>query len=240
MGMTSLAIIHKCPLTVKESEVIGFIGALDTQIRRDFSPAWGKYAIPWFARDEKSLPPDVWKLYLWRNAKSATDAGAFGYHANEGANHTPVGHVFVETSIKAKEPWTAIASHEALEMLADEWVNLDVTRRMQDGTFELWPREICDAVQGVYYEVNGVQMSDFVLPEYFIEHSDGPYDFKRALTEPFGIHESGYSSVLRIRKDGKFSRRDVYGVSYPAWRKEARPMSRKSTRFGGLSCVCVE
>lgn len=228
MTTASLAVINKCP-SLKSKEVTKFIGALYWQLCREFARAWKIEGIPWYCQKENELRADDWRLYLWPTAQSASDAGMLGYHSTAGEDYTPVGHVFVDTVRAAGEPWTAIASHEALELVADPWVNLDVARR-KNGTVELWPREICDAVQGLYYTASDVELSNFVLPEYFIEKSDGPFDHLGKLTKPFEIHESGYSAVMTV-KNGRATRRDIYGAVYPSWRKEERPHSRKSARF---------
>ena len=42
-----------------------------------------------------------------------------------------------------------------------------------------YPYEVCDAVEGHAwaYEIDGVRVSDFVLPSYFAGAAPGPYDF---------------------------------------------------------------
>lgn len=218
---------------VSEPDLARFVNALDVQLRRDFTPVWGRYLLPWVARSTEGLDSKAWQLHLWRESRDASEAGMMGHHTTRGADHIPIGHVFIESCLRYKEPWTRVASHEALEMAGDEWVNLDVARTLEDKTVELWPRELCDAVQGVGYAVNDVVLSDFVYPEYFIENSDGPYDHCRALSKPFSIHETGYSSILSI-KNGHARRRDRYGAIYPEWRRDARPFARKNERWRSI------
>lgn len=215
---------------VPELELARFVNALDVQLRRDVTPVWGRYLMPWVARSAVDLDPAAWQLHLWRDPRDATEAGFLGFHATKGAEHVPIGHVFIQSCLTNKEPWTRIASHEAVEMAGDEWVNLNVARHLDDGTVELWPRELCDAVQGVGYAVNGVEVADFVYPEYFIEGADGPFDHCRTLDKPFAIHKTGYSSVLSI-KNGRAQRRNHYGAIYPEWRRAARPFARKESRW---------
>lgn len=181
-------------------------------------------------RSEAMLDDRAWRLHLWDEPSNAKDYGRLGVHETRGPDHVPVGHVFLGPCNRNNELWTVAASHEAIEMVGDEWVNLDVARHLENGATELWPRELCDAVQGLSYAVNGVQMSNFLYPEYFIENSDGPYDHLRILTAPFSIHPSGYASVMVI-KDGFARRADRYGTGYPEWRKGDRPLARKNTRW---------
>lgn len=211
------------------AELQKFCNALERQLGDDVAPAWGRYAVPWVAKTDEHLADRAWRLHLWKQPRDASDAGMLGFHETRGKDHVPEGHVFVELVKSQGENWTVIASHEAVEMVGDEWINLEVVRERANGTVELWPRELCDAVQGLTYRKLGVELSDFVLPEYFIDASDGPYDFMKNLTKPFSIHGTGYSSV-RFIKNGKVTQRDVYGHAYAAWRRAARTFSRKSSR----------
>ena len=206
-----------------------FSHALADQISDDVAPVWGRLVVPWVGAVKGDYSPRTWKFHFWKNPRAAHEKGAYGYHGVQGADHVPEGHVFTELIQRSGELWTVIASHEALEMVADEWVNLEVSRKGADGVWELWPREICDAVQGLSYRVGGVDMSDFVYPEWFIPGSDGPFDHLRRLGSPFEIHASGYASVRRIN-GGRLSTRNVYGAAYPTWRRKKRALSRKARR----------
>ena len=60
-------------------------------------------------------------------------------------------------------------SHEALEMVADPDVNLLVVgpHPRTTGASALFWYEICDAVQTETYLIDGVRVSNFLLPLYF-------------------------------------------------------------------------
>lgn len=233
MPFADLAIVDHAS-GVSAEELRKFSYALDEQLLRDVAPIWGRYVVPWVSGVNVSIGPRVWALHLWKNTLNASHGGAYGVHETLGLDHVPVGHVFLDPIRAANESWTQIASHEALEMVADEWVNLEVARERNGGRVELWPREICDAVQGLYYSVRGVRMSNFVYPEWFIDGSDGPYDHLRALTKPFEIHATGYAAIRRIT-GGKITPRNVYGAAYPPWRKKQRAFSRKVRRVAVTS-----
>lgn len=214
---------------VSPDELRQFSYALEEQLREDVAPVWGRYVTPWVAGSERNLGARVWQLHFWPNPRAAHTQGALGYHQTQGKDHIPVGHVFVKTIRDHGEAWSVIASHEAVEMAGNEWINLEVSRTRGNGAKELWPRELCDACQGLSYQRNGIDLSDFVYPEWFIEGSDGPFDHLRRLKGPFEIHESGYASVRRI-VGGTITERNVYGAVYPTWRKKKRAGSRKSRR----------
>jgi len=211
------------------TELRQFSYALEEQLREDVAPIWGRCANPWVAGGVENLPPKVWQLHFWGTPRDAHVSGALGYHQTQGNQHVPVGHVFVKTIRTHGEEWSVIASHEAIEMLGNEWINLEVSRTRANGAKELWPRELCDACQGLSYQRKGVALSDFVYPEWFIEGSDGPFDHLRQLKEPFQIHESGYAAIRKI-VGGSITERNVYGAAYPRWRKKSRPGSRKVRR----------
>lgn len=72
-------------------------------------------------------------------------------------------------------------SHEILELLGDaganEWADL------QDASGQTRARENCDAVQNTgYFAENGVWLSNFVLPSYYIPGAIGPYDALGVMT----------------------------------------------------------
>ena len=217
----------------KADEIAHLASVLDLQIRRDFAPAWGKYATCIYAPPGMTLSDTTWRVQLLDEPHGAQDAGAYGYHVRQGKDYIPQGKVFTTMCERFHESWTAVASHEVLEMLGDPQVNIEIRRMLTNGTIELWPQELCDATQEQAYSIDGLQVSNFVLPEYFIDGSDGPYDFLHKLKAPFSISDGGYSSVTRITKDGKVHTYNDSGVHYPAWRKEERPGSRRDSRYGG-------
>jgi hypothetical protein len=92
-------------------------------------------------------------------------------------------------------------SHEALELVGDPQVNLLVQGPHPADARHLvfhW-FEMCDAVQGESYPVDGVAVSNFVLPLYFTldDQAGGRNDFLgqthggKKLTS-FGISPGGY------------------------------------------------
>ena len=214
-----------------------FASALDEQINEDVAPAWGRFVTPWVGTNEAVLSPNAWRLHIWKDQQSAADAGALGHHETQGKDHVPIGHVFIKSCVDDGETWTTVASHEALEMVGDEWINLDVTR-IVGHRIQLWPRELCDAVQGTHYMKRGVLMSNFVLPEYFIDGADGPFDQMHILHRPFEIHHTGYSAIREIT-NAHVRERAIYGAAYPEAKKEPRKFSRRASRFAARACGFV-
>lgn len=233
MSFADLVLIdHGTGLPADEFRRFSYV--LGDQLRDHVGIHYGRYVVPWVGAASGKFSARTWKLHFWKSPKAAQAQGALGYHETEGDDHIPVGYVFTDLIKRHNEDWRVIASHEACEMVANEWINLEVARRGEDGKWELWPREICDAVQGLSYELDGIPVSNFVTPEWFIDGSDGPYDHMRKLTKPFEIHESGYAAIRRVI-GGKVTSRNLYGATYPSWRQRSRELSRRS-RMVSLDC----
>ncbi|MDH3600886.1 MAG: hypothetical protein OEU26_14765, partial [Candidatus Tectomicrobia bacterium] len=136
-------------------------------------------------------------LYLW----DETDVpGALGYHDRNNRG-IPYGFIFTDLIESLGESWTVTLSHEALELIADPEVNLLVMGPHPDGsgrTVFHW-YEMCDAVQNETYRIDGVEVSNFVLPLYFTgsEEIGGRNDFLGTQVGgqtllSFGVNPGGY------------------------------------------------
>jgi hypothetical protein len=181
------------------------IRAVNRQIAYDFNPHWSMAAE---LRLEGAVgkDPDEDKLpelrgdaivYLWDEANVEE---ALGYHEAH-ASGVPFGFVFTELAKQLKEPWTVTLSHEALELIGDPEVNLLVAGphpgEPETEVFHWY--EMCDAVQDETYKVDGIAVSNFLLPLYFTQSAEtgGRNDFLGRLTkgkalQSFGINPGGY------------------------------------------------
>ena len=136
-------------------------------------------------------------IYLW----SGSDVpGALGYH-DQNNRGIPYGFVFTQLSAQLHENWTVTLSHEALELIGDPEANLLVmgpNPNDPNKTVFHW-YEMCDAVQAETYRIDGVEVSNFVLPLYFTsgEEVGGRNDFLGRLhngqtLKSFAINPGGY------------------------------------------------
>lgn len=168
-----ISVINHTNGQIKDEDLHVALRAINRQIAEDFEPYWSLGAtLRLEGRSEKTpgkmTLPDLRGdaiLYLW----DKTDvADALGYH-DQNARGIPYGFVFTDLAKKLGEPWTVTLSHEALEMIADPEVNLLVM-----GPHPTDPKktvfhwyEMSDAVQAETYKVDGIEVSNFVLPLYF-------------------------------------------------------------------------
>lgn len=200
-----ISVVNHTSGKLSDQEVQEGIRAVNRQIAHDFKPYWHMSAE---LRLEGAIGknPDATALpelrgdaiiYLWDEV-DVDDA--LGYHELT-AGGVPFGFVFTELVKELKEPWTVTFSHEALELLGDPEANRLVAgphpadRRHQ--VFHWY--EMCDAVQNEHYAVDGVPVSNFVLPLYFTRAAEkgGRNDFLGRLYKgkplgSFGINEGGY------------------------------------------------
>ncbi|HEY3655286.1 MAG TPA: alkaline phosphatase family protein [Steroidobacteraceae bacterium] len=200
--------------SIADATVQGVIRAINRQIAEDFEPYWSFGAM---LRLEGSIgkEPDKDKLlelrgdaviYIWDKTNMED---ALGYH-EANASGIPYGFVFTELSKQLGENWTVTLSHEALEMVGDSQGNLLIQGvHPTDPTVEVFHWfEMCDAVQSQTYEIDGITLSNFVLPLYFTleEQLGGRNDFlgnkgKRGkVLASFGVAPGGYIGFYDPRK----------------------------------------
>ena len=181
---------------VSDAELSEKLGAFQTQVSRDFAPVWGVNAHLRIASKDEVLALGEWLIGVFDDADQA---GALGYHDVTSVGD-PLGKVFAKTTIDDGGLWTVTFSHELLEMLADPWINLTA---LDPQSNRLYAYEVCDAVESdnLGYEVLGVQLSDFVMPEFFRrdEIPPGAYlSFNGKLSAPFTLEAGGYLSFIDL------------------------------------------
>jgi hypothetical protein len=179
---------------VEDAEARRVVAAIQKQVDRDFFPSWG-----WRARlvfrgksSTKPVPRSAMQLIL----KNASNDGYAGYHVIDGV---PKADVFThDRHRKRLTDWQPTLSHEVLEMIADPGVNLYARGYVKWGGHRrvaFVAYEVSDPVQETLYEIDGVQVSDFVTPEWF-EPGRKPgslkFSFKESVTAPFELADGGY------------------------------------------------
>lgn len=190
MSFTQVAIV---PLEsdkdhpLRPAELLRLAAAIQIHVQRDLGPRWGLYAAvsPFHSLEE--VPPGYWPVSVTMDQGFPVD----GFHfAMQGL---PFGVV------KYSDQLSISLSHELSEMLVDptgqriaSGPNLDPSAGGQVDYFV----EVCDACQYSTYPINGLQMSDFVLPGYY--DTEGPrsqgYSFTGAVTQPRQVLEQCYVS----------------------------------------------
>lgn len=236
MGAPAVALVNRSTV-LADADLAAWTAALQTQVSRDFAPAWGIDATLLHVPAGATAPAGAWQLVC---LDTTDQAGDLGYHELTSAG-LPLGKAFIKTDLSYGLVASVTVSHELLEMLADPFVYLAALIRTQD-TPVLVSHEVCDPVEDdqFAYAIEGVQVSDFVLPSYFMQGS-GPWDFRSHLAGPApGLAIGGYigehalgpntawtqvfgaaSPADRARSDRGFHRRRLRATDRRAWRCSA-------------------
>jgi hypothetical protein len=176
-----------------DDQVRNAVSALQTQVHRDFAPAWGIDADLSFASPQEH-PSGAWRIVVLNNSDQA---GALGYHdfTIEGL---PLGKVFAKTTMDYGGHWTVTASHELLEMLGDPDISRAVfvpsSHRYGGVIFAYENCDACEADQFGYH-INDTLVSDFIFPawfEYFRKPGSTRFDFCNHINAPFELLSGGY------------------------------------------------
>lgn len=174
--------------------------ACQTQLNDDAAPYWGgSFAISTgtVCNESESEYDIEWAL---PNAP-----GAEAYHDWQGGK--VVAFEALSTCTTLNDVSTGI-SHELLEIMGDPGCN--VWTDDQQGAE--WAHELCDATQANSYEIEGIQVSNFLLPAFFEPGAAGPYSFlgtkgSDPVTAPFTTAPGGY----QIRRDSGTGETQVQG-----------------------------
>jgi len=210
-----ISVINLTNGLLSDFEVITAIRAVNRQIKEDFEPYWnigGTLRLEGASTNEPDAdnPLDLQGeaiMYIWDKSDIPN---ALGYHE---ANYRgiPYGFVFMDIATDIGENWTVTFSHEVLELIGDRQANSlirgphpnDRRRKVYH-----W-HEMCDAVQDESYKIDGVAVSNFVLPLYFTESEElgsrndflgtkytSPKDNTQNSLRSFGINPGGYIGFL--------------------------------------------
>ena len=171
MNLPPIAIINFSELD--DADVREAIRAVNRQVTEDFMPVWGKayqcgLHTPTF---EPEAPEAICAervaaaavIFLLDN-RHVPDVLA--YHALNTAT-LPAGFVFADLG-----NWTVTLSHEVLELIVDPTVSAfvpgpDPRIDSTDGAWLWHAYEVCDPVERAEYLIDGISVSNFVLPAYF-------------------------------------------------------------------------
>jgi hypothetical protein len=199
--------------TLKDTEVQETIRAVNRQIKEDFEPYWG------FGGTLRLEGPTGKRLRFNSSADMRGDAVMYivdgvnkleadGWH-DKNARDIPYGMVFLGMCARVDEKWSLTFSHEVLELLGDPMQNMMVEGNdPKDRRRRVYHQfEMCDAVQTEVYTIDGIEVSNFVLPSYFSlgEQEGRRNDFLGTVTpngtlKSFGTNPGGYVNMMDPKK----------------------------------------
>lgn len=241
--------------TLEDEEVQRANRAINRQIAQDFQPYWSMGATLRLEghgdTEERESPQELRGdaiIYLWDKAADVPDA--IGYHDRNNKG-LPYGFVFTEIAEEVGEPWSVTLSHEALELIGDAEVNvLAAGPNPNDASKAVyfW-YEMCDAVQAENYDIEGVAVSNFVLPLYFTLDAEkgSRNDFlgrrhKDKLLQSFGVNPGGYVGFFNpATDDNEIFTADALGKKRMRIKERLKnARARRSTRYRNLNQAVIK
>lgn len=160
----------------------GFCAAMQRGLDGVFAPALNRSALFQYG-DAADVSPGDLVLGLFRDPDQP---GALGYHDPAG-----IGKVFPVLDAQDGADLSQTIDHELKEMLED--LLCDNSKQSPDGRF--WADECCDAVEQDAFQIDGVPLSNFVLPSWYSGDGSrwgGRYDYLGKLTAPLTVTAGGY------------------------------------------------
>jgi hypothetical protein len=217
-----VAVIRKTKL-VTDLQASAACHAIQQQVSLHFAPIWrGCDALVVFCADG-NVPDGAWPVFL---VDTCDEQDALGYHFDQ---TIPSGIVGVKTSTDDGASWSSVLSHEILELIADPYA--DACRGAGP---EFYSLEVCDPVEGQPYQIGGVDVERFILPNWFTPGSKGPWDFappgdKALLSGPLSLAPGGYMSMW----DGSsWTQRNAEHTKN--FRRTPHPASRRGRRHARI------
>ena len=208
------------------------MGAWQAQIDGEFAQAWGDQTVSFRVA---SGPTDRATNEIALNFRDTIPEapGALAYH--EVVNGVPdieLGVDLFTSLVDGQESLSCGGSHELLELLRDAGAN--GWKERQDGSGVMDAEEACDFVQNTSYQApNGVTVSNFVTPPFFVPGSAGPWDYLGVMqtqydvSHGYGITAPSPSATTQI---GGARATHVGKLTELQRRRKAHPYSRTSRR----------
>lgn len=174
--------------SVRPSALATAAAAVQTQITRDFAPAWRRPATIVTHTKLTDVPVEAWPVIVMDDLPG----GAEGVHLDRDGQPYALVH--------ADDGWSLTVSHEALEMLGDPFGRR--TRKahslMEGQGVVRYLVEVCDPCEAAAYayRIDGVVVSDFYTPAFFdpAPRRGHRYSHTGAITAPLQVLEGGYLS----------------------------------------------
>lgn len=209
--MSDILIINRSKL-IMDAEIDPVLEAINRQIIGDFAPEWGVDGTVHFGQ----APASAWQFVL---QDSIDDSNALGYHVDENGLVSAI--IDIEACKASGADWRTVLGHEVLEALADP-----LTSRMAPNGIDIV--EVCDPVEEDTYIIDGVPVTNFVLPAYFGFNSSTMYDKNEWLKAPApALRPGGYiMQLVNGQWTNTFGERKGFMASRTSGRRAWRLRSR--------------
>jgi hypothetical protein len=166
-------------------EFLQVAAALQTQVARDLSDLWGVSAVVAAFMALEQVPAGYLPLAI---VKAKLPLNRTGFHFNDGGRPGAL--------VEYGDGWAVGASHELLEMLCDPsgFATRPGPSIEHPDEYVEYVMEVSDPCEDSTYEIDGIDVSDFVTPSYY----DPPgskasrYSFTGRINRPLQLLAGGY------------------------------------------------
>jgi hypothetical protein len=189
MATRQIALVSEAKELINNDALEHIALALKVQLQNDFEPAWEETAVLKVYDKVDDVPEESWRILIRESQEDA------GFHC--GRDGIPFAVVSTRRDLSET---CKTCSHEVLEMLIDPTGEATRTaaRIIGDGSERVnYLLEVCDPCQDADYAVEGLVVSDFVLPAYYEDRIAVPgvkYSHKENLKGPLEVLPGGYLS----------------------------------------------
>lgn len=227
-----IAVVNQSTL-VSDEQAAAMAAAIEHQLRADFCPAWGRAPVGvGFYSAATGVPAGAHGIALVDTIEDAPQ-GVLGYHTEDARGQWGTVACKPELDSGAQVltgDWavSSVLSHEVLELAGDPSCSFWASAGRR-----AYCLEVCDPVEAPTYEVQGVAVSNFVLPAWFDPQAEtGPFDRLGLLPGPFSILPGGYVVYTSQGREHQ-----EFGEQMPAWRKAMKsgPAARTRYRLGQVA-----
>jgi hypothetical protein len=173
---------------VRDSDLALICAAIQKGVNRDFAPAWHVSVAVQTFPSEQAVPHGWWKAIV---KDGLDESGAAGYHTDE---H---GQPLIYVDATAGE-LSLTLDHEVKETLADPFGSRLIAMTLHGKRCRVLA-EVCDPPedQARAYAVDGIAVSDFVLPAFYAPYHHGVRTcFHGKSLAPGHIDRGGYISYV--------------------------------------------
>jgi len=215
---------------VSSADLQAALAAIGKQVSQHFQPEWGITATLQGTAAQVGDHKIKIKgnhdaiIYLGDSSQDPTKGvqGALGYHSDVYPN-VPYGFVYLDICTEYNEKWTCTLSHEVLELLADPQANATVQGPSPKGQGTVnYDLEVADPTQGDSYDIDNINVSNFVGKAYFgMPGGSGKTNYLNLELKAFGVRPGGY-----------FQYEDSTGAHQVQGNKVTRRMLEAKARMG--------
>lgn len=183
---SGLYVVNRSTL-VTDADVKTWTKACARQITEHVAPAYGQAPVKvQFLSGASHAPAGAWVITV---LDDADQAGDLGWHTEDAAGRI-YGRVFAAPCLQYGMPVSTTLSHEVVETFCDP----DVDQWRDTGRGYSVAFEACDPVEGDSYEIDGVEVSDFVTPAWYGDKNASHVSTHWLATSlaPFTLAAGGY------------------------------------------------